>query len=68
MTREGVDKVGFVSLVDAPCHSIYSSSTGSIDCLLPALSGPDTVRPDGGVQIGDMGLLHRCGYPCGEEK
>ena len=61
-------KVGFVSLEAAPCHPIYSSSTGSIGCLLPALGGPETVRPYGGVQIGEMGLLHRCGYPCGEEK
>jgi len=64
----GVYKVGFVSLEAAPCHPIYSSSTGSIDCLLPALGGSETVRPYGGVQIGEKGLLHRCGYPCGEEK
>lgn len=68
VSSPGVYKVGFVSLVEAPRQPIYSPSTGSIDCLLPALGGPETVRPGGGVQIGEMGLLHRCGYSCGEEK
>lgn len=66
ISGEGVHKLRFLVLVSACRLPIYSPTTGSFHRSLPP---PGAVRSfpthSRGRDVG-MGLLHRCGYVCGE--